>query len=311
MVDNQDISIVVPVYGCDGSLTELYERVVAAVSRIRVSFELIFVDDCGPGRPWELINDLAQRDTRVIGLKLSRNFGQHNAILAGVDFARGNWIVAMDCDLQDQPEEIPRLWAKAQEGFDIVVGSRVKRKDNYLKRLCSLAYWRVFAYMTDQKNDATQVNFGIYSRKVIDEFKQMPEHSKFLTRLAKWMGFKETSIEVRHGKRIHGKSSYNLRRMFSLAIESIISFSNKPLKIFVYVGFIISLLALSMGFFLFLRYFSGHVAEGWTSLIVSMYFLSGMILFAIGVLGLYIGQIFIEIKGRPSYIVVECTSDEK
>lgn len=311
MVDNPDISIVVPVYGCDGTLTELYEKVVVAVSRIPVSFELIFVDDCGPGRPWELINDLAQRDPRVIGLKLSRNFGQHDAILAGVDFARGNWIVIMDCDLQDRPEEIPRLWAKAQEGFDIVVGSRVKRMDNYLKRLCSLAYWRVFAYMTDQKNDATQANFGIYSRKVIDKFKQMPEHSKFLTLLTKWMGFKEATIEVKHGKRIHGKSSYNLRRMCSLAIESIISFSNKPLKIFMYVGFIISSLALSIGFFLFLRYFSGHVAEGWTSVIVSMYFLSGIILFAIGVLGLYIGQIFIEIKGRPSYIVVEYTSDEK
>ena len=311
MIDNPDISVIIPVYGCDGTLAKLYERIVAAVCPIPVSFELIFVDDCGPGSPWELINDLAKRDPRVIGLKLSRNFGQHPAISAGLDCARGNWIVVMDCDLQDQPEEIPRLWAKAQEGFDIVVGSRVKRRDNYLKRLSSLVYWRVFAYMTDQKNDATQANFGIYSRRVIDEFKLLPEHSKFLTRMAKWMGFKEAIIEVNHGKRIHGKSSYNLRRMFSLAIESILSFSNKPLYIFVYVGFIISLSAFSFGLFLLIRHFSGHVVEGWTSVMVSMYFLSGVLLFSIGVLGLYIGQIFIEIKGRPRYIVMERTNDNK
>ena len=305
MVDIPDISIVVPVYGCDGTLTELYERVAAAVSSIPASFELIFVDDCGPGRPWELINHLAQQDPRVIGVKLSRNFGQHNAISAGVDFARGNWIVVMDCDLQDRPEEIPRLWAKAHEGFDIVVGCRVRRMDNQLKRLYSLTYWRFFAYMTDQENDATQANFGIYSRRAVDEFKLLPEKSRFLTFLVKWMGFNTATIEVKHDKRIEGKSSYNLRRMFSLAIETTVSFSNKPLKLFVSVGFIMSLSAFFFGIFLLLRYFFGHVAEGWTSVMVSIYFLSGILLFTMGVLGLYISQIFTQVKGRPSYIVVD------
>jgi len=309
MAEIPDISIVVPVYGVDNILLELHRRIVAALSLIPASFELILVDDCGPGRPWERINELAKQDSRVIGIKLSRNFGQHNAISAGIDIMRGNWLVIMDCDLQDRPEEIPRLWAKAQEGFDVVIGKRVKRKDFFLKRLFSRIYWLSFTYMTDQVNDSTQANFGIYSRRIVEEFKKLPEHARFFSLLSRWLGFEATTIEIIHDKRSEGKSSYTLRKRLKLATDTITSFSIKPLKLIIGIGFIMALSAFSFGIWLIvLNLFYGYTVQGWTSVMVSMYFLSGFLLIVIGVLGIYIGKIFIQVKGRPPYVVNQRTS---
>jgi len=308
MADIPDISIVVPVYGSDGTLVKLYERVRDAVARIPASFELIFVDDCGPGHPWELINEMAQRDPRVIGLKLSRNFGQHSAIMAGIDMARGKWLVIMDCDLQDQPEEIPRFWAKAQEGHDIVVGRRVERQDSFFKRQTSRFFWWFFVYMTDQESDATQASFGIYSRKVVEVVKKMPEQPRVFPLLVRWAGFKITPIDIEHGKRTEGKSSYNLSRKLSLAANSIVSYSNKPLKMCVQFGFFMAFTAFCFGLWLVLRYFLfDYIPTGWTSVMVSLYFLSGILLFGMGVLGVYIGRIFNQVKARPLYVVRERT----
>lgn len=304
MIDIPDISIVVPVYGSDSILVKLYERVVAAVARIPASFELIFVDDCGPGHPWELINEMAQRDPRVIGLKLSRNFGQHSAIMAGVDLTRGNWLVIMDCDLQDPPEEIPRLWVKAQEGHDAVIGCRVERQDGLLKRLSSRAFHGFFDYMTDQESDAAQANFGIYSRKVVDVVKTLPEQPRVFLLLVRWAGFEVTPIDIAHDKRTEGKSSYNLGRKLSLATNTIVSYSNKPLKMCVQCGFFMAFTAFCYGAWLLIRYFLfDYTPAGWTSVMVSLYFLSGILLFGMGVLGVYIGRIFNQVKQRPLYIV--------
>lgn len=309
MDDVPDISIVVPVYGSDGTLIELYERVVAAVTRIPASFELIFVDDCGPGRPWELINEMAHRDPRVIGLKLSKNFGQHSAIMAGVDLARGKWLVIMDCDLQDRPEEIPRLWAKAQEGHDIVVGRRVERKDGLLKRQISRFFWWFFVYMTDQESDATQASFGIYSRKVVDVVKELPEQPRVFPLLVRWAGFKVTPIDVEHCRRLEGKSSYNFSRRLLLAMDSIVSYSNKPLRMCVQFGLLMAFTSFCFGLWLLTRYFFfDYTVAGWTSVMVSLYFLSGILLVGMGVLGIYIGRIFNQVKQRPLYIIKGRTS---
>ena len=308
MVDPPDISIVVPVYGCDGTLLELHKRIADSVASIPASFELIFVDDCGPGHPWELINELAQSDPRVIGLRLTKNFGQHTAIMAGVDLARGGWLVIMDCDLLDRPEEIPRLWAKAQEGHDIVVGRRVERQDGVLKRLSSRFFWWCFIYMTEQESDATQASFGIYSRKVVDVISSLPEQPRIFPLLVRWAGFKAATVDISHGRRIEGDSSYNLSRKLSLAVNAIVSYSNKPLKMFIQFGFIIAFSAFCYGFYLVIRYFVfDYNVPGWTSVIVSLYFLSGILLFGMGVLGIYIGRIFNQVKERPLYVVKDRT----
>jgi glycosyltransferase involved in cell wall biosynthesis len=304
MSDVPDISIVVPVYGSDNTLVPLYERAVSALNQISASFELIFVDDRGPGSPWEIISKMAKSDHRVIGLRLSRNFGQHSAIMAGIDLARGRRLVIMDCDLQDRPEEIPRLWAKAQEGHDIVVGRRVERQDGFFKRLFSKLFHRIFRYMTDQQTDATQSSFGIYSRKVVDTVKTLSEQPRIFPLLVRWSGFEIVSIDIEHNRRIEGKSSYNFSRRFSLAIDAIVSYSNKPLKMCVQFGFFMAFFAFCYGAWLFIRYFLfDYTPTGWTSVMVSLFFLSGVLLFGMGILGIYIGRIFNQVKGRPLYVV--------
>lgn len=308
MIDIPDISVVVPVYGSIGTLVPLYERVSAAVSQIPASFELIFVDDCGPGNPWGIINRLAKSDQRVIGLKLSRNFGQHSAIMAGINLARGHWLVIMDCDLQDRPEEIPRLWAEAQKGHDVVVGRRVERQDGLSKRLSSRFFFWILDYMTDQKSDATQSSFGIYSSKVVSVVKKMSEQPQVFPLLVRWVGFEVKPIDIEHGKRTEGKSSYTLRRKLSLAMDTIVSYSNKPLKMCVQFGIFMAFAAFCYGAWLFIRYFLfDYTSTGWTSVMVSLFFLSGILLFGMGILGIYIGRVFNQVKGRPLYVVDERT----
>jgi len=304
-----DISVVVPVYGCDGALIPLYERVKDTIESIPATFELILVDDCGPGQPWEIITDLSKKDSRVVGVRLSRNFGQHSAIMAGLCESRGAWVVVMDCDLQDPPEEIPKLWSKTREGHDAVIGCRFDRRDSFLKKFKSALYHRFFDYMTEQKSDETQANFAIYSRKVVDIVKQLEEQPRALLLLVRWAGFDVVPIEVRHESRIEGKSSYTLTKQVKLAADTIVSYSTKPLRICAYFGFLISISSFLYGIVLILRQLLFHQAvEGWTSVMVSVYFLSGIILLALGIQGIYIGRVFGLAKKRPLYIVSDRTS---
>jgi len=237
MAGNPDMSIVVPVFGSDITLTPLYQRTVAAVSPVTENFEMILVDDCGPGKPWEIIGALAKQDSRVIGLKLAKNFGQHSAIKAGVDLARGQWIVVMDCDLQDRPEEIPRFWGKTQEGCDVVVGRRLERQDGIMTRMFSRIFHGLLRLTTRRQSDAAQSNFGIYSRRVIDKINTLPEQPFYLPLLVRRAGFDVTPIDVEHDKRPYGKSGYTFCRRLSLAVDILASSYDYPFKMFPLFGF--------------------------------------------------------------------------
>lgn len=300
------ISVVSPVYGCKACLYELHERLVHALTQISESFEIILVNDACPQNSWEHIEALCKQDTRVKGINLSRNFGQHYAITAGLDHSRGEWVVVMDCDLQDQPEEIIKLYAKAQEGYDIVFGRREERQDSFLKKLGSQVFNKVLEYFTETKHDNTIANFGIYARKVVDTINSYREHSRDFLLFARMVGFKKTEIKIDHASRAHGQSSYNLKKLIKLAIDSIISHSNKPLRLSIELGFAISTISLIFAFWLVIRYFFFHTpTEGWTSLMVSMFFMFGLLFAIIGITGLYIGKIFDEVKHRPLYIIQE------
>jgi polyisoprenyl-phosphate glycosyltransferase len=308
MFNVPDISIVVPVYGSDGTLEPLYKRVATTLKQIPASFELIFVDDCGPGNPWKIINNLAQRDSRVTGLKMSRNFGQHRAIMAGVDIARGNWLVIMDCDLQDRPEEIPHLWAKAREGHEAIVGRRVKRQDSFFKRISSHLFHWFLGVMTAQKSDAAQANFGIYSRKVVDVVKTLREQPGVFPILVRWAGFKITTIDIVHGRRAEGKSSYTFGRKLSLAADIIFSRSSKSLKMCVQFRSFMAVAAFCFGLAFFTRYFLfDYTPSGWAGVMFSLFSLSAFILFVMGIMGVYIGRVFNQVKARPLYIVKDRT----
>ncbi len=304
------VSVVVPVYKAEACLDELYRRLATALGQITPDFEIVLVEDCGGDRSWEIIRALAQADPRVKGLQFSRNFGQHYGITAGLDACDGDWVVVMDCDLQDRPEEIPRLYAKAQEGYEVVIARRGRRRHPLLKRLLSRAFYGLFSYLSGAEYDPEAGNFRIVSRRVVETFRLMRERLRFFGALVSWMGFPTASIDVQHAERHEGRSSYTLRSLSRLAGETIIAYSDKPLHLSVRLGFVISFLAFCYGLAIFARaILYGSPITGWSSLIVSLYFLGGMIMVILGVLGIYLGKAFDEAKGRPLYIVMHTTFD--
>lgn len=301
------ISVVIPLYKCSGSINALYERLVNTLDPITCGkFEIIFVNDNSPEKDWEIVKLCAKKDKRVIGINLSRNFGQHCAITAGLNYAVADWIVIMDGDLQDQPEEIKKLYDKALTGFDVVVGKRGERQDSFFKRFTSKAFYMVFNYLTDQSIDNRVANFGIYSKQVIDSVKQYKEKDRSVGLLISLVGFNRAEIDIDHSSRATGTSGYNFSKRLNLAFDHILSHSNKPLFLSVKGGFILSFLSAMYVLWLILKYFLwGNVASGWTSLMVSLFFLSGVMVSVIGMVGLYVGKTYDEVKNRPLFIVKE------
>jgi glycosyltransferase involved in cell wall biosynthesis len=304
------LSVVIPVYRAAECLEELHRRLTAALALVTESYEIILVEDCGGDGSWDIIARLAGRDPRVKGLQLSRNFGQHYAITAGLDGAKGEWVVVMDCDLQDAPEEIVRLHAKALEGYDVVVARRQERTDSRVKLFCSSIFYALFRYVSDIPYDGTVGNYRIISYRVVEALGQMRERLRFFAGMVDWMGFPATSIDVKHGHRFAGDSSYDLRRLFKLAKDAVIAYSNKPLRIAVGLGMAISAVSFAFGSYIIFRKLTyGIPVVGWSSLIVSIYFMGGLTFTLIGVIGIYLGEAFDEVKRRPLYVVRRATSD--
>lgn len=304
------LSVVVPVYKAEDCLNELYIRVKSSVESFTHNFELVLIDDASADKSWQVIERLSKIDSRVRGVKFSRNFGQHYAITAGLDVCKGDWTIVMDCDLQDSPEEIPRLYAKALEGYDVVLARRGVRNDPLIKRAVSRLFYKVFNYLADLDYDGDSGNFRIISRKVVDNLRKMNEQLRFFGGLVQWMGFSTTSIEVTHAKRFAGKSTYTYAKLWKLATETIIAHSDKPLRLTVRFGFVMALLSLCFGLYVLARAFLyGSAIAGWSSLIISVYFIGGIIIAILGMLGIYVGKTFDESKKRPLYIVDKTTSD--
>ena len=302
-----DISVVIPVYGCRAAIPELHRRLCESLEKISKAFEIILVDDYCPQNSWEEIQKVCEKDKRVIGIHMARNFGQIRAITAGLDKSRGDWVVVMDCDLQDRPETIPELYQKAQEGYDVVFARREGRKDSAITKFLSKCFYKVYDYFTDGTFDSSICNFSISKRKVIDYYCRMREQNRAYTMFIRWLGFKQTAIDMPADERFEGKSSYNLKRKLKMAFEIITSQSNKPLLFSVKLGFVSAFLALIYIIYLVFReIILGDVLVGWTSIEASIYLMGGIILCAIGVVGIYVGNIFNEAKNRPLYVIDEC-----
>lgn len=300
------ISVVIPVYKAESCLRELCRRLQSSLEQVSPDYEIILVEDCGGDRSWEIIGELAAADTRIKGLQFSRNFGQHYGITAGIDCCDGDWVVVMDCDLQDRPEEIPLLYAKAREGYDVVLARRGRRRDSPGKRLTSWAYYKIFNYFTETNYDSQVGNFRIISRKVVESFRLFRENLRFFGGIVDWMGFPTASIDVRHDERYAGSSSYTVRKLFKLAADIIIAYSDKPLRLSVQLGFTMAFFAFLYGAYILGRAFLyGSAVMGWSSLIVSLYFIGGIIIVNLGIIGIYLGKTFVEAKKRPLYVVGE------
>ena len=264
------------------------------------------VDDRSPDNSWSAVLVQTQENKHIKGIRLSRNFGQHYAITAGLEAANGHWIVVMDCDLQDKPEEILALYKKAMEGYEIVYAQRKTRKDSRRKKLSSRLFYGLFGYLTDTVQDSSIANFGIYHRKAIDAIIKMGDSIRYFPTMSQWVGFKKTKIAVEHGQRDAGESSYSWRKLIELAFNNIIAFSDKPMRLTVKLGVLVSLFSFLIGLIYIYKYFQGDIVVlGYSSLIISIWFLSGMIISILGIIGIYIGKIFERVKERPVYIIDE------
>ena len=305
------ISIVSPVYKAENIVDELVKRIIESVSKITSDFEIILVEDGSPDNSWLKIEENCKKDKRVKGIQLSRNFGQHYAITAGLDHCSGDWVVVMDCDLQDRPEEIIKLYQKAQEGFEIILASRFERKDSFIKRLFSKLFYRALGYLTGTEQDESVANFGIYDKKVIDAIKTMRESIRYFPTMIKWVGFKQAKIKVVHSERYQEKTSYTFKRLINLAMDIILAYSDKPIRLFIVFGLVISFLSFIVAIIYLIRYLNGDVViMGYTSLIISVWLLAGIIMALLGIVGLYVGKTFEGVKRRPIYIISDETNND-
>lgn len=299
-------SIVSPIYYGEKMLETLVSRIEQSLNPITDDYEIILVNDCSPDGSWLKIKEICARNTKVKGINLSRNFGQHYAISAGLSVCSGEWIVVMDCDLQDRPEEIPNLHAKALEGYDIVYARRVVRHDGFFKRISSKIFHSVFDWLSGIKTDSSISNFGVYNKIVIDEYNKMGEVARSFDSLIKYLGFNTAAVDVQHDSRGDGKSSYTLKKLLSLSFDVMISNTNKPLKMAIAFGFFMSFISFCLAVFNVVAKYVGNIGvEGYTSTVFSIWFVGGILLMMLGILGLYVGKIFDQVKQRPIFVIRE------
>jgi len=297
------ISVVSPVYKAEEIVAELVRQLHENLAVITDDYEIILINDASPDNSWTAIAAECEKDTRVKGINLSRNFGQHYAITAGLHYAKGEWVVVMDCDLQDRPDEITNLYRKALEGCDIVYARRTERQDKYMKRILSKIFNAVFIYLSEIEQDNV-ANFGIYHSTVIAEYDKMKEYARSFGSLIRYLGFRSCVIDVKHAERFEGKSSYTLAKLLRLTSDVILSTSNKPLKLTVWFGLTVSLLSFSLALYNIIAKLTGAIqVAGFTTIVFSVWFVGGLILFVLGIVGLYIGKIFDQVKERQLFIV--------
>lgn len=298
------LSIISPVYRAEGCLEELHRRLTAVLQSMHVDYEIVLVDDGSTDRSAEKISALTAADARVVGILLSRNFGQHAAITAGVADAKGDWIIVMDCDLQDRPEDIPTLFAKGLEGRDVVFARRRKPHESFLKRATSRAWFAVLNALTDFPVQAGTGSFSLISRQVADEFLRISDRHRHYILVLRWLGFEQTYVDVEQGERFTGRSSYTFTALLRHAVSGIASHSTRLLYLSIYAGFaFVALAVVQFAYVIYLKIFRGVGVAGWSSVMGAIWLTGGAILSSLGILGIYLGRVFEQVKQRPMYIV--------
>jgi polyisoprenyl-phosphate glycosyltransferase len=299
------LSVAVPVHNEENVLPELLRRLRMTLDEVPGGpHEIVFVDDGSTDRTFELLQNAANEDGRIAALSLSRNFGHQASITAALDYVTGDAVVVMDGDLQDVPEVIPQFVEKFLQGYDVVYARRVRRKEPWLLRLCYFGFYRLMAKLSDIQLPLDSGDFGLMSRRVVQQLREMPEHHRYLRGMRTWIGYRQTGIEVERAERFAGHSKYNLTRLLKLAFDGIFAFSIVPIRAAALFGaFVMIPSFLFLVYSVYVRVFLGLAPRGFTALIVAITFLSGVILFFLGVIGEYVGRIYEELKARPHYIV--------
>jgi glycosyltransferase involved in cell wall biosynthesis len=299
-----EITVIAPVYNEEQNISEFITRVDSNLKIISDNYKIILVDDGSKDASWIKIETECLKNKNVAGLKLSKNFGHHFAITAGIHNSNSEWVVVMDSDLQDRPEVIPMLFKKAKDGFDVVFVSRIDRPEAKWYLLIQKLFYFALRILSGIDFDSRQANYSIISNKVVESFKQFPENARFYPTTLKWLGFNRSEIQAKHGIRHSGRASYTLGKRIKLASDVILAFSERPLKFAIGLGCIFSILSFLFTLYLMIKKVTlGFTITGWTSIMVSLFFFSGLILTVLGINGIYLSKVFTEVKRRPLFIV--------
>ncbi|MFC2015656.1 glycosyltransferase family 2 protein [Chloroflexota bacterium] len=298
------LSVVLPIYNEAENIPSLYSRLTDVLKAQGDSYELVFVDDGSVDGSLALLRDLARDDREMTIVELARNFGHQVAISAGLDFARGDGVIVMDADLQDPPEVLPEFIAKWREGYDVVYAIRARRKEHLPKRMCYAAFYRLLRRVTNVNIPLDAGDFCLMDRRVVDLLRSMPERNRFVRGIRSWVGLNQTGIAYKRDARFAGRPKYTIGRLTLLALDGFISFSYTPLRAASLLGFTISLLSLVLAAYYFAKKFFANLnPPGFATLVVAVFFLAGIQLITIGVIGEYVGRIFDEVKRRPLYVL--------
>ena len=308
MTDRPDISVVIPVYNEQETLDHCYERVSKMVDALPLSpAEIIFINDGSTDRTDEMLRELAQRDGRVIAVRLSRNFGHQAALAAGLRQAKGEMVAVLDGDLQDPPEVVPEMIKAIQDGADVAYGVRKHRKEHPLKKFAYAGFYRVMRSVSDIDIPLDAGDFCVMRRTIVERMNELPESLRFIRGLRAWVGGKQVGVPYERHERHAGTSKYSLAKLMGLAAQGIFGFSSVPVKFIQFLGFGISMLAIAVALGYFGLYFLAPEPPpaGWTTLVISIWFLAGVQLLSVGLLGEYIHRTFTEVRQRPSAFVAE------
>lgn len=305
------VSVVVPAFNEEGNIIRLADELANVLKQYK-DYEIIFVNDGSIDKTLDTVKRLRTRNKKIHYVSLSRNFGHQYALKAGLDRASGDFVISMDADLQHPVSLIPDMIQEWQNGYDIVYTVRKdKRTESLFKRSTSKLYYKVFNFLTDLNMPSGTADFRGMDKKAVAVLKNMPERTLFLRGLVFWMGFKQKAISYQVYPRFSGKSAYTLKKMFSLALAGATSFSVKPLRIAIYAGFLVGMLGcLFTAYVLYMKLFGGATISGWASTMCVLLILGGSQLFMMGIIGEYIGMIFMEMKKRPNYIVDETSLNQ-
>ncbi|MCY4045255.1 MAG: glycosyltransferase family 2 protein [Cellvibrionales bacterium] len=312
-MDAVELSIVTPMYNEEEMIDLYFERVQSSLKGVTEHYEIVCINDGSADATWVKLVEHARRDSRIKAINLSRNFGKEAALTAGLDMAEGQAVVPFDADLQDPPELIKTMIERWRSGFDVVLAKRTDRShDTLIKRTTSSLFYKLIDRLSDTPIPENVGDFRLMDRRVVECLKRFPENSRFMKGLFASLGFRECIVEYARPEREAGESKWNYFKLYGLAIEGIVSFTSLPLKLWSYIGAFTALGAFAYGMFLIIRtLISGIDVPGYASLMVAILFMSGLILMSLGMIGEYLARVFIEVKGRPIYIVMDTIGLDK
>lgn len=299
------IAIVIPSYNEEGNIEVLVKTLHNVLDKLPYDYDLIFVDDGSSDLTLQTLRNLSENDKNLFYIELSRNFGHQNALKAGVDSANANAVITMDGDMQHPPDLIPLLLQKWEEGYDVVYTRREDdKKLSYFKKKTSKGFYKIMNYLSEVKFEPGTADFRLMDEKVVQVFSDFSENELFIRGLVSWLGFKQFAIDYKPAERFSGKSKYTVKRMMRFAIQGITSFSTRPLHIAIFLGIGLSVFAFIF-YIIYVLYsiYFGHVISGWASVITTIVFFGGLNLLVLGIIGMYIGKLFIQSKQRPNYLI--------